>query len=83
MTTVAPETRSDSERMPKVGSDASDLLELFPINLRLPDVVISAGADACEKWFVDLTLANHDSPNRIELNAKGGAGTDAAHLPAF
>ena len=44
---------------------------LFPIRLRLPDAVIAAGSDACEKWFVDLTLANEDAPWVMELNAKG------------
>ena len=71
MTTAARETRPDTQRLPKPASDAPDLLELFPIKLRLPDAVIAAGADTCEEWFVDLTLANHDSPYRIELNAKG------------
>ena len=46
-------------------------VELFPIKLRLPEAVIAAGADACEEWVVDLTLANHDSLYQIELNANG------------
>ena len=68
MTTAASATRPDTQRLP---NPASDLLELFPIKLRLPDAVIAAGADACEEWFVDLTLANHGSPYQIELNANG------------
>ena len=71
MTTAARETTPDTQRLPKPASDASGLLDLFPIKLRLPEAVIAAGADTCEEWFVDLTLANHDSPYRIELNAKG------------
>ena len=71
MTMAAREIRTDTQRLPKPASDASNLLELFPIKLRLPDAVIAAGADTCEEWFVDLTLANHASPYRIELNAKG------------
>ena len=43
----------------------------LPITLRLPDAVIAAGPDACEKWFVDLTLANEDAPWVMELNARG------------
>ena len=43
----------------------------FPLKLRLPDAVIAAGHDACESWFVDLTLANSDAPFVIELNASG------------
>ena len=51
-------------------NEAADV-ELFPIRLRLPEAVIAAGPDACEAWVVDLTLANHDSPYQIELNANG------------
>ena len=43
----------------------------LPIRLRLPDAVIAAGPDACERWFVDLTLANEDALWVMELNAKG------------
>ena len=71
MTTAASETRPDTQRLPKPASDASDLLGLFPIKLRLPDAVIAAGADACEEWFVDLTLANHESVWQMELTADG------------
>ena len=46
-------------------------VNLFPLKLRLPDAVVAAGPDACETWFVDLTLANSDTPFVIELNAKG------------
>lgn len=48
-----------------------DDIGLFPIKLRLPEAVIAAGPDACEKWFVDLTLANEDTPLVMELNAEG------------
>ena len=71
MTTAASETRPDTQRLPNPASDASDLLELFPIKLRLPEAVIAAGADACEEWFVDLTLANHESVWQMELTADG------------
>ena len=53
------------------GSQPDAAEELFPIKLRLPDAVVAAGADACEKWFVDLTLANEDAPWVMELNAEG------------
>ena len=42
-----------------------------PVKLRLPNAVIAAGPDACIALCVDLTLANHDFPGRIELNPKG------------
>ena len=53
------------------GSQPDATEGLFPIKLRLPDAVVAAGPDACEKWFVDLTLANEDAPWVMELNAKG------------
>jgi len=45
----------------------------FPVQvkLRLPNAVIAAGPDACIALCIDLTLANHDFPGRIELNPKG------------
>ena len=43
----------------------------MPMTIRLPDAVVAAGPDACERWFVDLTLANEDAPWVMELNAKG------------
>jgi len=44
---------------------------LFPVKLRLPESVIAAGPDACERWLVDLTLANPDSVWQMELSADG------------
>jgi Uma2 family endonuclease len=44
---------------------------LFPIKLRLPEAVIAAGPDACERWFVDLTLANADAIWQMELTRSG------------
>ena len=44
---------------------------MWPIRLRLPESVVAAGPDACEKWFVDLTLANEESPWQMELSANG------------
>ena len=72
MTTTAPANVPDAaieETAPSVSNTAD--LGLFPIKLRLPEAVRAAGADACEKWFVDLTLANEDAPWVMELNAKG------------
>ena len=46
-------------------------VNLLPLKLRLPEAVIAAGADACEGWLVDLTLANWEAPFVIELNAEG------------
>lgn len=43
----------------------------FPLKIRLPRDVVAAGPDACEKWFVDLTLANEDAPWQMELNSDG------------
>ena len=48
-----------------------DVIGLFPIKLRLPEAVITAGPDACEKWFVDLTVANADTIWQMELSADG------------
>ncbi len=71
MTTTAPEIKPD----PPVDSQPANLpveeTGSLPIRLRLPEVVIAAGADACEKWFVDLTLANEDAPWQMELTADG------------
>ena len=44
---------------------------MMPITIKLPDAVVDGGPDACEKWFVDLTLANEDAPWVMELNAQG------------
>ena len=51
-------------------SDVADI-GVFPIKLRLPEAVIAAGPDACEKWFVDLSLANPDSIWQMELTGGG------------
>ncbi len=48
-----------------------DDIGLFPIKLRLPEAVIAAGPDACERWFVDLTLANADAIWQMELTRSG------------
>lgn len=48
-----------------------DDIGLFPIKLRLPEAVVAAGPDACEGWFVDLTLANPDAVWQMELNGDG------------
>ena len=48
-----------------------DDIGLFPIKLRLPEAVIAAGPDACEKWFVELALANQESVWQMELTADG------------
>ena len=58
-----------AETAPSASNTAD--IGLFPIRLRLPDAVIAAGADACEEWFVDLTLANHESVWQMELTADG------------
>ena len=44
---------------------------MVPVVLRLPDSVVAGGPEACEKWFVDFTLANEDTPWVMELNARG------------
>ena len=71
MTTAAPETRPDAQHLPLPDADVGGLLELFPITLRLPEAVIAAGPEACEKWFVDLTLANPDAVWQMELTPSG------------
>lgn len=71
MTTAASETRPDTHRLPNPASDASDLLELFPIKLRLPEAVIAAGPDACANWFWKICDANHESVWQMELSADG------------
>ena len=70
MTTTAPSATVAAQAPPPQAPDAGSV-NPFPVKLRLPHAVITAGADACEEWVVDLTLANHDSPYRIELNASG------------
>ena len=70
MTTAAPET-GPVALQPQLPSTAADLLTLLPITLRLPMAVTAAGPDACEQWFVDLTLANEDALWVLELNARG------------
>ncbi len=68
MTTTA--ARSITEiTVPGIEPDSAAVS--LPITLRLPDAVINAGPDACERWFVELTLANEDAPWVMELNAKG------------
>ena len=71
MTTTASESRPDTQRLPKPASDASDLLELFPVTLRLPETALTAGPDACEDWFWSVCMANDETAWQMELNAKG------------
>ena len=70
MTTTLLGNEADATTRRSPLNEAADV-ELFPVRLRLPEAVIAAGPDACEAWVVDLTLANHDSPYQIELNANG------------
>lgn len=44
---------------------------LFPIRLRLPEAVIAAGPDACERWFWEVCIANQNDPWRMELTSDG------------
>ena len=82
MTTAILESRPTTPVVPQSNDDAPDA-GLFPVKLRLPEAVIAAGPDACEKWFVDLTLANEDVPWVIELNANGELEiTMAPYAPA-
>lgn len=71
MTTAAYETIPDTQRLPKLTSGASDLLELFPVTLRLPEAALTAGPDACEDWFWGICLANDETAWQMELNARG------------
>ena len=71
MTTAARETRSDRQRIPKPAPEASDLLELFPVTLRLPEATLTAGPDACGDWFWAVCTANDETAWQMELNAKG------------
>lgn len=72
MTTTAPANApavAVEEAAPPVSSAAD--IGLFPIKLRLPEAVIAAGPDACEKWFWDFCLANHESVWQMELTGDG------------
>lgn len=64
----APDAAAEETTSPV--SNAEDI-GLFPIKLRLPEAVIAAGADACERWFWDLCFANHGSVWQMELTADG------------
>ena len=44
---------------------------LFPVKLRLPEGVVSAGPDACIDWFWEVCCANDDYPWQMELTADG------------
>ncbi len=70
MTTTAPSATVAAQAPPPQAPDAGSV-NPFPVKLRLPHAVIAAGVDACEKWFVDLTLANEDTPWVMELNSEG------------
>ena len=71
MTTTAPTVDLPAQRSATPAADYSEVLDLLPIRLRLPSAVVSAGADAWEKWFVEFTLANDDTPWQMELTADG------------
>ena len=73
MTTTATRPAPPANPAPTAASALPDADSacLFPVKLRLPDAVVAAGPDACEAWFVDLTLANSDEPFIMELNANG------------
>ncbi len=70
MTTTARPAAAESPAAP-LAPDTTGIRGLLPITLRLPEAVLAAGPDACEAWFVALTLANPDCPWVIELNAAG------------
>lgn len=70
MTTTALESRTTAPAVPSLNHAAPDA-KLFPVKLRLPEAVIAAGPDACEKWFVDLALSNRESVWQMELSADG------------
>ena len=71
MTTVIPETQPSVQHLSWPAFDATDLLELLPITLRLPEAVIAAGSDACEEWYWALVLANQEYHWGMELNSMG------------
>ena len=64
---VAPSTQPSEQPIAGI----IDWMDRLPITLSLPSAVITAGADACEQWFVDFTLANGDAPWQMELTADG------------
>ena len=77
MTTTATMATPEANA-PGSQPDAAD--GLFPIKLRLPEAVVAAGPDACEKWFVDLTLANEDAPLGHGTECQRRTGVDNAAL---
>ena len=71
MTTTAVEAKPEAQPVLPPVSGPAHLDGMWPIRLRLPASVVAAGPDACEKWFVDLTLANEESPWQMELSDNG------------
>ncbi len=70
MTTAAPAYQTHDPAISSRFHLPADA-ELFPIKLRLPDVVVSAGADSCANWFWDFCLANQESLWQMELSSDG------------
>ena len=68
ITLLGNEPDSSTGRSPL--GDAPDV-GLFPVKLRLPEGVVSAGPDACIDWFWEVCFANDDYPWQMELTADG------------
>ena len=71
MTTAAPETKPDTQRLTPPTFDETGFIDLLPITLRLPDAVIAKGPDACANWFWEICVANDDYPWQMELTPNG------------
>ncbi len=79
MTTAAQPTKPDALPESSNGSGVGVPEMLFPVTLRLPDAVVSAGPQACEDWFWEICQANQDDLWEMELNA----GEELELMPTY
>ena len=71
MTTFTSQTASEPVRNAQYLNGPDETTGLWPIVLKLPEVVIAGGRDACADWFWELCLANGEAAWQMELNAYG------------
>ena len=71
MTTITSQTTAALPQAERVGSGSSQTEDLWPLKLRLPEGVVSAGPDACIDWFWEVCFSNDDYPWQMELTADG------------
>ena len=72
MTTTAVGAKPEAQPAPPLSASGPVHLDgMWPIRLRLPEAVVTAGPDACEDWFWDIALVNEDTGWQMELTADG------------